>query len=59
MLFTSTLEPIKPIPIPIAEPLLIIAFASARRACGTFAEESEYAELKKEAQPAPAISEPA
>ncbi|CNT64269.1 Uncharacterised protein [Salmonella enterica subsp. enterica serovar Bovismorbificans] len=41
MFFTNTLEPIKPIPIPIADPLLIIALANARRACGTFAEESE------------------
>ncbi len=41
MFFTNMLEPIKPIPIPIADPLLIIALANARRACGTFAEESE------------------
>ncbi|MNW09465.1 hypothetical protein D3C71_2064690 [compost metagenome] len=41
MLFTSRLEAIRPMAIPSAEPLLIMAVAKPRRSSGMFSDESE------------------
>ncbi|MGY2798528.1 hypothetical protein ACVWV0_002704 [Ewingella americana] len=43
-LFTSRLEAIRPIPIPSAEPLLMMAVDNPRFSSGMLSEESEYAE---------------